>query len=42
MVACAKRANVEMSIAGESRFGSERFDPPRTAYPEPGRSVSVR
>jgi len=27
MVACAKRATVEMSIAGESRFGSERFDP---------------
>jgi N-carbamoyl-L-amino-acid hydrolase len=24
---CAKRANVEMRIAGEWRFGSERFDP---------------
>jgi len=24
---CAKRANVEMTIAGEWRFGSERFDP---------------
>jgi N-carbamoyl-L-amino-acid hydrolase len=27
MPECAKRANVEMSIAGEWRFGSERFDP---------------
>jgi beta-ureidopropionase / N-carbamoyl-L-amino-acid hydrolase len=24
---CAKRANVEMRVAGEWRFGSERFDP---------------
>jgi N-carbamoyl-L-amino-acid hydrolase len=27
MPECAKRANVEMRIAGEWRFGSERFDP---------------
>ena len=27
MVACANRANVEMRIAGESRFGGDRFDP---------------
>ena len=26
MVACATRANVEMSIAGAWRFDSERFD----------------